>query len=176
MMGWGLLIPRGWPGVLTIGGVLYGLIGSIRLEDTVTIGSILVAAVVIIAGGVFTFKNNMRTFWRNLAEERAEQIKVLEQHGHEKDVRIAELQEHARVDLAKVADEQRTVRHELKNQIAALTASLRIEQEKTDLSALVDQLAIQHREAMERMEEGLNRQARMLELLETRVPPPNGDT
>jgi hypothetical protein len=73
-MDWGLLIPKGWPGLLAVAGVISGVVGGIRLSDTLTIGSILVASAVVIAGGIFSFRNNMRTFWRNLAEERQEQI------------------------------------------------------------------------------------------------------
>jgi hypothetical protein len=173
-MGWGLLIPKGWAGVLTISGVTYGLISTIHFSDTITVGSIIVASLVVIAGGIFTFRNNMRTFWRNLAEERQEQIRVLEDHGLEKDAKIAALQEHAKAEFAKTADEQRAIRHELKNQIAELTATLRVEREKTDLTALVEQLAVQHREAMDRMDEGLRRQTQILDILEATVASTEG--
>jgi murein L,D-transpeptidase YcbB/YkuD len=154
--GWGLLVPKGWAGVLAVGGVIWGVLGAIRFQDTITVGSILIAALVIVAGGVFTFRNNMRTFWRNLAEERAEQIKVLEQRGQEKDAQIIQLQEAAKAELAKTADEQRAIRHELKNQIAELRASLRVEQTKTDLTSLLEQLATQHAEAMEKQDKVLH--------------------
>ncbi len=167
-MGWGLLLPRGWTGLLTFGGVFYGLLNTIRFSDTITVGSIIVASIVIVAGGVVTFRNNMRTFWRNLAEERAEQIKVLEEHGREREIHMAQLQEQSKVELGRVLEEQREIRHELKAQLAAAVATLRAEQQKTDLSAVLEELANHHREAMANMETGLERQTRMLDLLQAR--------
>ncbi len=167
-MGWGLLIPRGWAGMLTLGGVGWGLVSTVRFSDTVTVGSIIVASMVIVAGGVITFRNNMRTFWRNLAEERAEQIKVLEEHARERELHLAHMQEQWKAELAKTVEEQREVRHELKAQLAAAVANLRVEQAKTDLSAVLEESAKHHKEAMANMEMGLERQTRMLDLLEAR--------
>ncbi len=150
---------------MTVSGVFYGTLSAIKFEDTITVGSILIAALVVIAGGIFTFRNNMRTFWKSLAEERLEQIKVLEEHNHQKDIHIAELQEHSKLELAKTVEDQRTVRHELKNEIAQLTASLRVEQAKTDLSALLEQLANQHSEAMGNIVAGLQKQDEIIRLL-----------
>jgi sensor histidine kinase YesM len=164
-MGWGLLLPKGWSGLLAAFGVISGLIGAVRFSDTVTIGSIIVASLVVIAGGVFSFRNNMRTFWRNLAEERQEQIKVLEDHAHERENQMLEQQEQYHVQLAEAAEQQQLLRHELKNELASVKALLAVEHSKTDLSALLDLLARQHDEAMKRMETGMQNQGRILGLL-----------
>jgi sensor histidine kinase YesM len=167
-MGW---VPQGWPGLLALVGVTSGLIGAVRFSDTVTIGSIIVASLVVIAGGVFSFRNNMRTFWRNLAEERAEQIKVLEDHAHERENQMLELQDQYHVQLAEAAEQQRLLRHELKNELAAVKALLAVEHSKTDLTALLDLLSRQHDEAMQRMRTGMENQARILGLLGDRRKP-----
>jgi sensor histidine kinase YesM len=164
-MGWDLLIPKGWTGVLASFGVISGLIGAVRFSDTVTIGSIIVASLVVIAGGVFSFRNNMRTFWRNLAEERQEQIKVLEEHAHERENQMLELQDQYHEQLAKAAEQQRLLRHELKNELASVKALLAVEHSKTDLSSLLELLARQHDEAMQKMKTGMDNQARILGLL-----------
>jgi glutaminase len=158
-------------GLLTSCGVISGLVATIHFSDTVTIGSIIVASLVVIAGGVFSFRNNMRTFWRNLAEERAEQIKVLEEHARQREEHMLELQEQNHAQLAETAEQQGLLRHELKNELAAVKALLAVEHSKTDLSALLDLLARQHDEAMQKMEAGMERQMRILGLLGERRKP-----
>jgi sensor histidine kinase YesM len=164
-MGWGLLLPQGWPGLFVLVGVGSGLVGAVRFSDTITIGSIVVASMVVVAGGIFTFRNNMRTFWRNLAEERQEQIKVLEEHAREREEHMLELQEQYHAQLAETAEQQRLLRHELKNELVSVKALLAVEHSKTDLSALLDLLARQHDEAMQRMNTGMENQTRILGLL-----------
>jgi hypothetical protein len=165
-MGWGFLVPKTvWPLVLTIGGAVLSVVSRIEFANTVTVGSIIVASSVIVLGGVFTLRNNMRSFWRNLAEERAAQVSVLEQDIKERDGHIRDLQEQGRADLARLAEEERTVRHELKNQLAAATMALDAERAKTDLSSLMELLAHQHAEAMDRVNEVFVRQERFLQTL-----------
>lgn len=163
---WGLLIPKGWTGVALAG----GLVGTVSFSDTITLGSILVAALVVIAGGIFSFRNNMRTFWRNLAVERQEEIKVLTEKLNESEERYRVLQQQSRAEAEKIAEEQRSIRHDLKGQLAAAQKLLEAEHAKTDLSSLMEQLRDQHSDSMGRMEEGLARQSRMLEILEATVP------
>jgi sensor histidine kinase YesM len=169
-MGWGLLLPKGWPGLFAVVTVIYGLIGAIKFSDTITIGSIIVASMVVVAGGIFSFRNNMRTFWRNLAVERQEEIKVLTDKLTESEERYRELQAQSRTEAEKIAEEQRSIRHDLKAQLATAQKLLEIEHAKTDLSSLMEQLGSQHHEAMRRMQEGLDRQGRMLQILESTVP------
>jgi flagellar basal body-associated protein FliL len=170
-MGWDLLLPKGWSGALASFGVVTGLVGTVRFSDTITIGSIVVASLVVVAGGIFSFRNNMRTFWRNLAEERQEQIKVLEDHAHEREAQVLELQEQYHVQLAEAAEQQRLLRHDLKSELASVKALLALEHSKTDLSALLDLLARQHDESMLRMETGMENQKRILGLLGERRKP-----
>ncbi len=111
----------------------------------------MVAALVIVLGGLFTLRNNLRTFWRDLALERAEHITSLEHTVKERDQKILALQEQGRVDMLKLTEEQRVVRHELKNELAAATAALHAERAKTDLSVILELLARQHTELMEKL-------------------------
>jgi sensor histidine kinase regulating citrate/malate metabolism len=57
------------------------------------------------------------------------------------------------------------MRHELKNELAAVKGLLAVEHSKTDLSALLDLLSRQHDEAMQRMNTGMENQTRILGLL-----------
>jgi ABC-type multidrug transport system fused ATPase/permease subunit len=167
---WGLLIPKGWAGILIAAGAVSSLLASIDFTSTVTLGSVLTAAVVVIASGIFSFRNNMKSFWRNLAVERQEEIKVLTEKLAESEERYRELQTQSREEAMRIAEEQRSVRHDLKGQLAAVNKLLEAEHAKTDLSALMEQLGAQHHDAMKRMEEGLMRQGRMLQILEATVP------
>jgi ABC-type multidrug transport system fused ATPase/permease subunit len=167
---WGLLIPKGWAGLLIATGALGSLLASIDFTSTVTLGSVLTAAVVVIASGIFSFRNNMKSFWRNLAVERQEEIKVLTEKLSESEERYRELQTQSREEAMRIAEEQRSVRHDLKGQLAAVNKLLEAEHAKTDLSALMEQLSTQHHDAMQRMEEGLKRQGRMLQILEATIP------
>lgn len=162
------LIPKGWYGVTVVSSV-FG-IATINFSDTVTLGSVLVAAMVVVAGGIATFRNNMRTFWRNLAEERQAQIAVLEKRVLDLNAQLMELQEQGKAEMAAMVDEQRSVRHELKAQLAASNQLLAIEHSKTDLTSLMEQLADQHKEAMSQAVVGLAKQDRVLELLAHAIP------
>jgi hypothetical protein len=78
---------------------------------------------------------------------------------------MLELQEQYHTQLAEAAEQQRLLRHELKNELAAVKALLAVEHSKTDLSALLDLLSRQHDEAMQKMKTGMENQARILGLL-----------
>lgn len=160
----GLLVPKGWALAGWVGGGTYVLAG-IQFSNTITVGSIVVAALVIVLSGVFTLRNNLRSFWRGLAEERGEQVTVLETTLKERDEKIRELQDQARADMEKFADEQQAVRHDLKNQLAEQRALLTVEKAKTDLSALLELLGKQHGEAMEQIATGLGKQDEIIRIL-----------
>jgi Flp pilus assembly pilin Flp len=52
-------------------------VSSVSFSNTIGLGSIITAAIVVVAAGVFTLRNNLKSFWKTLAEERGEQVKVL---------------------------------------------------------------------------------------------------
>jgi hypothetical protein len=159
---WGLLAPKG----LSIFGwvtALLGLIASVQFTNTITVGSILTAALVIVLGGLFTLRNNMRSFWKDLAEERAAKIADLEEDMRQDRATASEELLAAHDQMAKFAEEQRVIRHELKGEVAALKASLQVERAKTDLTALTQMLGEQHTEAMERVATGIEQQQEIIQ-------------
>jgi septal ring factor EnvC (AmiA/AmiB activator) len=123
---WQLLIPKGW-GVVAVGGS--GAAAGLTFHDTVSLGSVVIALALVIAAGIFSLRNNLKSFWKNLAEERGEQVKQLEREIHEK---IAEMGE--------FAEEQRGLRHQLKNELATSYAALEIERAKHDMSSVFERL------------------------------------
>lgn len=170
----GLLLPKGWMLVIALAGVISTFLANVEFSNTITVGSIITAALVVVLSGVFTLRNNMRSFWKNLAEERAEQIKVLEQDAADLQKKIHELELKYQRDLAKFAEEQRNIRHELKDELAALNATLAVERAKTDLSALMQQLSAQHTEAMGAVAQGLEKQDQILKILSGNNDRPGG--
>lgn len=87
--------------------------------------SILVAAAVVVIGGLFTLRNNLKTFWKERALELEAKVKVLEQHAEEK------MQERAAF-----AEAQRDIRHQLKTELSTAAAQLEVERAKHDLSSV----------------------------------------
>lgn len=113
---------------------------SATYHDTITLGSILVSALVIVLGGAVTLRNNLKTFWKDLAEERAAQISVLEQHLKEKAAELVAAELRHTEQMAAFSEEQREVRHQLKNEAAELRIVLEAERAKHDLTSVVNRL------------------------------------
>lgn len=123
--------------------VAAGLVGvSASYHDTITLGSILVSAIVIVIGGIFTIRNNLKSFWKNLAEERSEQVKVLEEHLKDAADKLAAAELRHTEQMAGFAEEQREVRHTLKNELAEARIQLEAERAKHDISSLVSRLEV----------------------------------
>jgi hypothetical protein len=161
----GLLLPKGWAGLGFVFTAATAVLAELRFSDTVTTGSVITAAVVIVLSGLFTLRNNLRSFWHDLAVERGAEVESLTKHLQEKDEALAKLNQEKSAELAHHLEEQRTLRQELKNEVAALRASLRVEQAKTDLSALMEQLGRQHTEAMENIALGIQKQQEVINIL-----------
>jgi len=124
---WKLLIPHGvhgWGGVAILGAA-----AGISFHDTVNLGSVILALGLVIAAGVFSLRNNLKSVWKNLAEERGEQVKQLEREIHDK-----------MVEMAAFAEDQRGLRHQLKNELATQGAQLEIERAKHDMTQVFDRL------------------------------------
>ena len=98
---------------------------------------VLIAALIVVAAGLFTLRNNMKSFWKDLAEERGEQVRQLERHLREKTDELLQAQLKHSEQMAAFAEEQREVRHELKNELASTAAKLVAEQAKHDLSSVL---------------------------------------
>lgn len=90
--------------------------------------SMLGAALALVVA-FFTVRNARRSYWRDLVAERDAEIATLKKHEDEK---LAE--------RAVFAEEQRDLRHELKNKVASLEGQLELEQAKHDLSSVYTRL------------------------------------
>lgn len=110
------------------------VVASLGFRDTVSLGSVISAAALIVAAGIFTLRQNVKSFWRDLAEQREQQIEQLRQDAD------AALQERA-----KFAEEQRDIRHQLKNDLAAATANLTVERARHDLTTVYERLDVLER-------------------------------
>jgi Flp pilus assembly pilin Flp len=115
-------------------------VASLGLGETVSVGSIFVAATVVVLGGLLTLRNNLKTFWKNLAEERGEQVKVLEQEVRDQAATILDNQRVAAEEMIRQNEEQRELRHTLKGQVAELAHKLQLEEAKHDLSSVTTRL------------------------------------
>ncbi len=127
-------------------------------SGTITLGSIILGIVVLIAAGFFTIRSNVASVWRQEAEGWKENAK------HE-----AERREAAVAEMQSQLDAEREVRHELKNDLAACQALLSIEKAKPDLSLIIETTRENTANAMQvvtTMFDGVTaNQARMLEVL-----------
>lgn len=127
------------------------LLADLTFDKTLGAGSILVAALVVIVAGVFTLRNNLKTFWKDLAEERGEEIKVLEARLEKSAKALVDAQTHHTAELvdlqhvhaeemAGLVASERESRHELKGRLAIVEGQLQIEQSKHDLSVVIAEL------------------------------------
>jgi gas vesicle protein len=135
-----LLIPKLPVTLTTALGLTGSTIYGVSYNDTIGLGSIVVAAIVVIVAGVFTLRNNLKTFWKDLATERGEQVKVLEEDLKERAQQLVDAQLHHTEEMASFAEEQREVRHQLKTDVATLEGRLKLEEAKHDLSAVIGRL------------------------------------
>lgn len=117
--------------------VASGFFLTVDLTKTISLGSILVGALVVVLAGVFTLRNNMRSFWKDLAEQRDAEVTELQ-----KDLKAKE------EEMAAFALAQQELRHELKAELDAAKLLLEGERAKTDLSALLSHMNEQHREVV----------------------------
>jgi hypothetical protein len=145
-----MLLPE-LPGARWLGagglGTLAAAVAGIHFSQVVTLGSVLTAAMVVVMGGLFTLRNNIKTFWKNLAEERGEQIKVMEARERELAAeliriqregaeRLAALQAAHTSEMTQAELAQQELRHELKGQLATTKIELDLERAKPDISEL----------------------------------------
>jgi hypothetical protein len=134
------LIPKLPTGILAIAGIGVSWLASVSFSNTIGLGSIITAAVVVVAAGVFTLRNNLKSFWKELAEERGEQVKILTADLKKAADDLVAAQLRHTDEMASFAEEQREVRHQLKTEIATLEGRLKLEQSKHDLSVVTIRL------------------------------------
>lgn len=133
-----LLLPKGMVLVYWTVGTGSWIGVSASYHDTITLGSVVIAAVVAVLGGIFTLRNNLKSFWRDLAEERAEQIKSLEERLKTSTEALVEAQINHTKEMASFAEEQREVRHQLKTELATTKGQLEVEKAKHDFTQVFE--------------------------------------
>jgi uncharacterized protein YoxC len=148
-----------------------GAIAVVHFGQTISVTAIIVAAAVVVLGGVFTLRNNMRSFWRDLAEERKEQIAQLEDEVRVKGTEQLEMERRHNAEMLKVSDEQREIRHALKTKLAEMGHLLDIEKAKHDLTAVtehldsLDRLALSRGEMFDRLDRTVTENATQISQL-----------
>lgn len=122
-----LLLAHKLLGVLAIFIATAGVFAAVDFSHTITLGSILLAVVIIIISAVFTARSKIATVWRQEAEgERARASRLEEELADE------------RLNRAEFEKQQQELRHDLKDQISGLTAQLKVMEAKTDLTAALE--------------------------------------
>ena len=155
------------------GGSLYA---ALKFGQTVSVTAIVVAAGVVVLGGAFTLRNNMRSFWRDLAEERKAQNDQLEIEVREKQAELLDLERRHAAETLKASDEQREIRHQLKGKLAELGHQLDLERAKHDLSAVterltaLEELAITRGSMFDRIDATAQRQVELLTRIVAALP------
>lgn len=144
-------------GHLAIYSAITGWILAIDIDfrGQITLGSIIIATLVIFIAGLFTIRSKIAEIWREEAEgERQAKERCQEELNKE------------RLSRADFEREQQEIRHELKNQIAALTGQLKVMESKTDLTAALDAL----NEIAAQQHDGHDATHRLLEEIRDKLP------
>lgn len=116
-------------GHFTIFTAISGSIFAVDFDfrSQVTLGSIIVAALILAVAGLTTIRSKIANIWKEEAEgERAAKERLQEELNAEK------------LSRAEFEKEQQELRHDLKDKIAELSAQLRVMEAKTDLSSVLD--------------------------------------
>ena len=163
-----IVLPRLF-GVGTLG-VGSGL-AVLQFGETISVTAIIVAALVVVLGGIFTLRNNMRSFWRDLAEERKAQNEQLEEEVREKQNELLDLERRHNAEMLAFSEEQREIRHGLKTRLAEMGHQLDLERAKHDMSGVTERLghletlAISRGEMFDRLDKNVATNAALLERL-----------
>lgn len=100
-----------------------GVFTAVDFSHTITLGSVLIAFIVVAVAGVFTVRSKIANIWREEAEgERAVRQRLERELADEKK---------SRADFER---QQQELRHDLKDEITACKAQLKVMEAKTDLS------------------------------------------
>ena len=114
-------------GAVFISGI--GLLATVNFTDTITLGSVLIAIIVLVVAALFTIRSKIATIWREEAEgERARADRLDEQLAHEKQ---------SRADFDR---QQQEIRHDLKDELAGCKAQLKAMEARTDLTVALREI------------------------------------
>lgn len=157
------------PKILALAGAAAATTVGLKFGQTISVTAIVVSALVVVLGGLFTLRNNIRSFWRDLAEERGAQVVELEAEVRELNAKLLASQHaHAEQILAE-ANAQRELRHQLKGEVATLQHQLELESAKHDLSSVtarlkaLEDLAVQRAAMFDRLDHTTERLAGLLD-------------
>ncbi len=118
-----------------------GVATAIDFNHTITLGSVLIAFIIIAIAGVFTVRSKIASIWREEAEgERAAKDRLEEMLAKE------------RAERAHIEREQQELRHDLKGEIATYRSQLKVMEAKTDLTAALESIHMMNAAAQGRDE------------------------
>lgn len=101
---------------LWFGSGVVSLVAQATFSSTVGLGSVLVAMLVVVMFGLFSFRERRNSGWKDLYEQKNERVE----------------------DLVEEKEAERVVRHAIKDELAQTKALLEIEKAKPDLSVILD--------------------------------------
>jgi len=107
--------------------VSIGVLGIIDFKGTITLGSVMLGFIFLIAAGIFTVRSKIASIWREDAEGQKAAKELLQETLNAE-----------RAARAIFEREQQELRHDLKAEIAAYRAQLKAMEAKTDLTAALE--------------------------------------
>ena len=96
----------------------FSLVAQASFSNTIGLGSVIVAMLVVILFGAFSFKERRNSGWKDMWE----QERALRESRDEQ------------------LESERVVRHDIKDELAQTKASLEIEKSKPDLTVILDRM------------------------------------
>lgn len=127
----------------TSGGAL-ALFAQTDFKTTVSLGSVIVAMLVVILFGFFSLRDKRNSGWKDLYEQEREK----------------------NTNLLEEKEGERVIRHAIKDELAATKATLEIERNKPDLTILLDQQRQLWTDATTLLKSMQETQLEMLDLLQ----------
>lgn len=111
---------------------------AVDFSHTITLGSVLIAFIIIAISGVFTIRSKIAGIWRQEAEgERAKASRL--------ELELAK----ERADRLVFERAQQELRHDLKGEVVALKAQLKAVEAKTDLTVALEAIRVMNAELAE---------------------------
>jgi hypothetical protein len=101
---------------LPIVGGIGALFASTDFKTTISLGSIIVAMLVVVLFGLFSYRDRRNSGWKDLYEQKSERVE----------------------NLLEEKEAERVVRHAIKDELAQTKALLKIEEAKPDMSIILD--------------------------------------
>lgn len=116
------------------------MFAQVDFKGTITLGSILIGIMIAGIAGFATIRSRISSIWREEANGWREKADRQEQELAAK-----------QAEMTAFAHDQQELRHQMKGEIAALTARLKVEEAKHDLGVLLERMQDLHNAAMAAM-------------------------